>query len=579
MKKMLKISLFIIGFCITLILLSNSKVQAANETVTTVQELQEIMGAAECSVIEGTTLKITKNFTWKLINDVYIKNPELTIDFNGNEIRVENSIIYNKIVLKEGTIILKDSKGESGGFFWTNHFLDLEYNTKLIIENGQYKLANEDEKNGVILNNNVIQNNGGTITVKDGEFKCIMECQIFQVCSGKMIINNGDFQGKGSIITVTRNSNQEQISSEIIINNGKFYSEKASVLTLYSGPNKLDIKLNGGILESSGTYAITMGQWYHTFSDRASDATLKLDGCVISGDWCALWLSSLDNKWNVDAVNCTLKSKNSVTRNGAISIYYNKEFCSAIKERVKNYDGDIFQTSTKKGMDWYTYENTYKELVFKDGKLVSAKGKPNITDSNNENNDKIITKIDSKTNIKLEAPSNIIPDNTIIDVIEITSGETFDKIKNVFPKIESFKAFDITLKVNNTNIQPNGKVKISIPIPAVFDASRLIVYRFDEDNTKTEYQVTVANGYATFETDHFSTYVLGEQEKTANETQEGTNQNEETKTTGENNTKLPQTGEETNTFARWLTMLIILGIIWLCSMIFIDKEKKKMLNK
>ena len=46
-----------------------------------------------------------------------------------------------------------------------------------------------------------------------------------------------------------------------------------------------------------------------------------------------------------------------------------------------------------------------------------------------------------------------------------------------------------------------------------------------------------------------------------------------------NDTKLPQTGEETNTFARWLTMFIALGIIWLGSMIFIDHEKKKMINK
>lgn len=53
---------------------------------------------------------------------------------------------------------------------------------------------------------------------------------------------------------------------------------------------------------------------------------------------------------------------------------------------------------------------------------------------------------------------------------------------------------------------------------------------------------------------------------------EGTN-------TANNNTKLPQTGEETNIFANWLSIVILLGIFWLGSMILIDHEKKKMTKK
>lgn len=47
----------------------------------------------------------------------------------------------------------------------------------------------------------------------------------------------------------------------------------------------------------------------------------------------------------------------------------------------------------------------------------------------------------------------------------------------------------------------------------------------------------------------------------------------------ENVTKLPQTGEETNVFTQWLSIVIILGIIWLGSMLLIDREKKKMTKK
>lgn len=41
-------------------------------------------------------------------------------------------------------------------------------------------------------------------------------------------------------------------------------------------------------------------------------------------------------------------------------------------------------------------------------------------------------------------------------------------------------------------------------------------------------------------------------------------------------TKLPQTGEEDSLIVRYLSSVIILGIVWLGSMLLIDREKKKM---
>ena len=82
---------------------------------------------------------------------------------------------------------------------------------------------------------------------------------------------------------------------------------------------------------------------------------------------------------------------------------------------------------------------------------------------------------------------------------------------------------------------------------------------------------------------------------------EDNNQNETTSSnnnevqSGENNTqqngetaagevpnadsKLPQTGEETNVFTNWISIVILLGIFWLVSMLLIDREKKKMAKK
>lgn len=142
MKKILKISLFISAFCLLIILFSNSRVQAVSETITTVQELQEIMGATEYSIIDGTTLKITEDFTWNLTDDVDMKIPELTIDFNGKELKINNISIFSTIRI-EGKVIFKDSEGEKGGIY-CNSIIAVNEGAELIIENGQYIAAREE---------------------------------------------------------------------------------------------------------------------------------------------------------------------------------------------------------------------------------------------------------------------------------------------------------------------------------------------------------------------------------------------------------------------------------------------------
>ena len=61
----------------------------------------------------------------------------------------------------------------------------------------------------------------------------------------------------------------------------------------------------------------------------------------------------------------------------------------------------------------------------------------------------------------------------------------------------------------NANIEKldNGKFEVRIPIPESMKGKTLIVYYFASDGTKHPYEV---DGYAVFETDHFSTYTLAE---------------------------------------------------------------------
>lgn len=110
--------------------------------------------------------------------------------------------------------------------------------------------------------------------------------------------------------------------------------------------------------------------------------------------------------------------------------------------------------------------------------------------------------IDEKTGIKLGAAAEVVPPDTVLVVAP----------SDFVPEdaVGKFAAFDILLENGGVKIQPNGKVQVSIPIPAGYDKERLTVYYIADDGAKTELPCMVAGDSVTFETDHFSLYALAE---------------------------------------------------------------------
>lgn len=151
------------------------------------------------------------------------------------------------------------------------------------------------------------------------------------------------------------------------------------------------------------------------------------------------------------------------------------------------------------------------------------------------------------TNIKLNADTNVIPSNTILEATEIKTEKILNIVKESLKEISNkYISYDITLKSDGVAIQPNGKVKISIPIPSNFDKTKLSIFRISDDGTKIKYDTKVENNFATIETDHFSTYVLAENNIVANNEQDNTTTQETTKPTQPTNKgekdETPKTG-------------------------------------
>lgn len=168
---------------------------------------------------------------------------------------------------------------------------------------------------------------------------------------------------------------------------------------------------------------------------------------------------------------------------------------------------------------------------------------------------------ETTTKIKLEADTTVIPSNTVLEVATVTEGKVYNTVKTALTNISKFKVFDINLLSNGANIQPNGKVKISIPVPTDFNKSNLVVYRVADNGDKTEYAVTINGDVATFETDHFSTYVLAEKEVTQNT---GNTETTQTKPVTEERKKddTPKTGTIASIyFIIPVTVISAIGII------------------
>lgn len=124
--------------------------------------------------------------------------------------------------------------------------------------------------------------------------------------------------------------------------------------------------------------------------------------------------------------------------------------------------------------------------------------------------------VDSTTNIKMIFEQNVLPEDTSLTIKSIQNSTI-----NTSFYWNNLQAFDITLMSNDKIVQPNGKVKISIPIPSNFDKSKLAIYRITPEGEEVKYNIIVEGDFVIIETDHFSTYILAEikevtQEQTEN---------------------------------------------------------------
>lgn len=254
------------------------------------------------------------------------------------------------------------------------------------------------------------------------------------------------------------------------------------------------------------------------FTNKVNDSNIKLVAVIGQGAGNGLNLEAIDTYLHIfkngklydirDIKNITFIPVVNVPANVTdkdLNDYVIKEV-----NKIYDYSEYGYVSITKKADNIYTLNSESEDKEFYNCEIMIKREKATA-----------VTNTDKDTKIKLDTTSAVVPKGTTLVAEKVTSGDNYNVVvKAVENEVDKLVLYDINLINNNVKIQPNGKVKVSIPVPAGFDVSKIVVFRVADDGTKTKLDITVKDGYIIFETDHFSNYVVGEEKTntTAEET-------------------------------------------------------------
>jgi LPXTG-motif cell wall-anchored protein len=161
--------------------------------------------------------------------------------------------------------------------------------------------------------------------------------------------------------------------------------------------------------------------------------------------------------------------------------------------------------------------------------------------------------VDTATGVVISAPAGVVPPaaRLVVEAKTNAASPEYEQAATALADVaEDFLLFDIKLLLEGAEIQPNGDVSLSIPVPADFDPAKTKVFYIADDGAKKELasqfvadpSAPGSKGYIAFETNHFSNYALAH--ATIDNTTVAANTNNAAST-------LPSTGDGTG----WLLLL------------------------
>lgn len=179
---------------------------------------------------------------------------------------------------------------------------------------------------------------------------------------------------------------------------------------------------------------------------------------------------------------------------------------------VKGVDTTVAHTfRVEAGDSWWKAETTmgtYDKMAgfnWTNGGLeTTLKGTPVFSDKVTDIKDESGNVIE----IEADADKGVVEQGTRLVVTDRIDNNMFEAVKKLF---NNDKILPLDIKLvddSDAEVQPNGIIKISIKLPAGFRAETTKVYHIDASGNKTDMNASISDGIVSFETNHFSTYVL-----------------------------------------------------------------------
>ena len=347
-----------------------------------------------------------------------------------------------------------------------------------------------------------------------------------------MDMSANDWVDGGAVIDITTKDPTKVDASEVVAAIdaiGKVELTKESENKIKSAESKYDnfVKIGGDKADVTNYDKLTAAR--AAYDKLVADADAKAAGDVIvyvkNDNWTTMSVYGWDGvdvgEWPGKALTPLKENKGWFSVNLTVSKAAKLIFNSG-KEQTVNWENVPAGTywlvlSEKADNGQYKVDNvsTKAPTGWKEEAAEKIENKAPVKTTTTTDKGSVATK-DDIAKIDKEAVVEGVPEGAKLDATEIAADSDAFKVvkeaaKTAF-KNKAYVALDLKLLKGTEAVQPNGDVKVTIPVPsALAKAKKVAVYRVGDDNKLVSCGTAdVANGKLTFTTNHFSTYVFAD---------------------------------------------------------------------
>lgn len=443
---------------------------------------------------------------------------ELTNGMNGLVERADTAELNN--LIQEAELIKNNGYTEDS---WNQ--------LQTAIQEAKALLANADASQNEVNNQTAALQQSMDSLKKDGELdKNNLEDGVYSIYGEMVKVNRKDFSMSNDAINHT---------VKLTVENGQYYLtmdfKGLSYLNKFGYLAELAYYDNGFVYDQYGEINGTLIAAEVLSTQKNADGTDVMDEFNQTG-------GSYEGKLYPDQVKFPLVSDALNDEDGCVPL----QVFVPVMEDISAGSGT--QNVLLK-LDWSTLkETTEDDPDFQPEEPVEQSPAVNVTDST--------------TGIKIQADEGVFPEGVKLVVTPITSGADYDRAAFILSDVgKKFRLFEIHFELDGAEVQPNGIVTVYYPIPEGYDADKVVLYRINEDGTKTLIKGTVENGFYKVMTKSFSTYALVEQGSTITDAENSANVGSD----------IPQTGDSTNVLPFALLALASGGMI---GVLFVSRKRK-----